>query len=62
MSYNDSVKKSLAGFSIVIIFVGTVMAITGVYLEMHIIMMVGCVIILVGMFIIEMVFRKYGEF
>ena len=62
MGYDDFVKKLLAGFAIVVIFGGGVMALTGLYLKIFNVCMIGCTLVLVGVFVIQMVFRKFGSF
>ena len=62
MDNKDFEKKLIAGLAMVCILVGTAVALVGLYSDIFIVSMIGLVLILIGMFIMEVVFKKYGSF
>ena len=55
-------RKLITGSAICSMLGGGVMALTGLYIDVFNVSVVGFVLILVGILIMQIMFRKYGEF
>jgi len=58
----DFYKKLVVGLAMGCILVGTVMALVGLYSDIFNVSITGLVLILVGILIVELMFRKFGSF
>jgi hypothetical protein len=55
-------KKLISRFAIGSMLGGGLLALTGLYIDVFNVSVIGFVLILVGILIMQIMFRKYGEF